>query len=122
MLFTYSLIKDDILHPSLSVEPIPPNTSYVLVCSHASRDMRCGYCGPIIADGINEHIKNHSLNKDYVVTKVSHVGGHKYAANVTFYPQGDWYGYICPGDIPKLMDYVDRGDVLEEKWRGNSNQ
>lgn len=92
-----------------------------MVCAHQNKDKRCGYCGPIIADKIEEIVKEKSeqLNYEYVVTRVSHIGGHKYAANVIFYPQGDWYGYIKPEDVSSLIDTVDKGEILSTKWRGS---
>lgn len=118
--FPFRFISDDVIHPSVEVETLPLDCTYVLVCSHASRDKRCGYCGPIIANEILNYIDSHvsELKHRYVVTRVSHVGGHKYAANVIVYPHGDWYGYICPEDVPLLVKCMDYGLVLKDKWRG----
>ncbi|KAF4696121.1 hypothetical protein FOZ60_002351 [Perkinsus olseni] len=43
----------------------------------------------------------------------SHVGGHKFAGNVIVYDMtvadtGDWYGYVTPGNVKRMLDHSAR--------------
>ncbi|GKB97151.1 altered inheritance of mitochondria protein 32-like protein [Tanacetum coccineum] len=75
--------------------------SHVFVCSHSSRDKRCGYCGPILIKKFKEEAELRGL-ENVSVTACSHVGGNKYAGNLIIYSvrdakvSGHWYGYVTP--------------------------
>ena len=47
-----------------------------MVCSHASRDARCGYCGPRVSTAIAQELKRRNSNSR--VYQCSHLAGHKY--------------------------------------------
>lgn len=101
----------------LNLEIVSPN--YIFVCSHKSRDARCGYCGPILADEFKAKLEERNLHHQWTVAKVSHVGGHVYAGNIIIYPDGVWYGYVKPGDIPSIIDdHLENGEILTDKLRG----
>lgn len=77
--------------------------SYVFVCSHGSRDRRCGVCGPPLISRFREEIDLHGLQGKVSVRPCSHIGGHKYAGNVIIFGSsinkevtGHWYGSLCP--------------------------
>lgn len=59
--------------------------SYVFVCSHGSRDRRCGVCGPALVSRFKEEIELHGLQNKVSVSPCSHIGGHKYAGNVIIF-------------------------------------
>jgi (2Fe-2S) ferredoxin len=47
------------------------------------------------------------------------VGGHKYAGNVLIYPRGDWYGYVSPVDVPRLIkQHLKLDKIVADLWRG----
>jgi (2Fe-2S) ferredoxin len=47
------------------------------------------------------------------------VGGHRFAGNVLIYPGGDWYGYVTPEDVPRIVDeHIIKGEILVDLWRG----
>jgi (2Fe-2S) ferredoxin len=47
------------------------------------------------------------------------VGGHEYAGNVLIYPGGNWYGYVTPADIPRIVDqHLVQGQIVWDLWRG----
>ncbi|CAL5186275.1 unnamed protein product [Lathyrus oleraceus] len=100
--------------------------SYIFVCAHGSRDVRCGVCGPVLIDKLNEEIQLRGLKDQISVMACSHVGGHKYAGNlITFSPgpdgkiMGHWYGYVTPNDVPALLDqHIAKGEVIQKLWRG----
>nr|AGV54460.1 sucrose cleavage like protein [Phaseolus vulgaris] len=62
--------------------------SHIFVCAHGSRDVRCGVCGPVLMDKLNEEIDVRGLKDQIAVVACSHVGGHKYAGNVIIFSPG----------------------------------
>uniref|UniRef100_A0A1D1YDD5 Altered inheritance of mitochondria protein 32 n=2 Tax=Anthurium amnicola TaxID=1678845 RepID=A0A1D1YDD5_9ARAE len=100
--------------------------SYVFVCSHGSRDKRCGVCGPPLIKRFKEEIQERSLQDHVTVSACSHIGGHKYAGNVIIFGPGadgvvtgHWYGYVSPDDVPVLLDqHIGKGEVVTHLWRG----
>lgn len=62
--------------------------SYVFVCSHGSRDKRCGVCGPVLIAKFKEQIDLRGLGDQVFVSPCSHIGGHKYAGNLIIYSPG----------------------------------
>ncbi len=102
-----------------------PGRGNIFVWAHTARDARCGYCGPVLAKKLHEEIQE---RKEMIsVYKCSHVGGHEFAGNVLVFVDreenkqpviGDWYGYVNPAAISKILDAVLSGQVLIELWRG----
>ena len=91
-----SELRDDL---GLMLENLVAQTEYeyiyplkykhtIFVCTHGAVDKRCGYCGPILFDVINDRLKQLKLADQVVVGQTSHVGGHSYAGNVIVYPSG----------------------------------
>ncbi|KAL9263627.1 Altered inheritance of mitochondria protein 32-like protein [Drosera capensis] len=99
---------------------------FVFVCAHASRDKRCGVCGPILIDKFNEEIQSAGLHNQVIVSACSHIGGHKYAGNVIIFATdsegkvvGDWYGYVTPDDVAELLAAsFERKEIVDRLWRG----
>lgn len=60
----------------------PLTGQHIFVCVHAARDVRCGYCGPILARLFEAEINRLGLNAVVHLHRTSHVGGHQYAGNV----------------------------------------
>ncbi|MED6218593.1 hypothetical protein PIB30_028028 [Stylosanthes scabra] len=100
--------------------------SYVFVCSHGSRDRRCGVCGPVLVSRFREEIEIHGLQGKVFVSPCSHIGGHKYAGNVILFRSsvcgevtGHWYGYVTPDDVPSLIQqHILKGEIIDSLWRG----
>ncbi|KAG8772145.1 hypothetical protein FRC15_002945 [Serendipita sp. 397] len=99
---------------------------WVMVCTHGSRDCRCGEHGTAVYGAFIKEISSRKLWHRFNVCEVSHVGGHAYAANVLVYPYGDWYGTMRPEDIPSFIDSIDGiegGESLSGPqsplWRGS---
>ena len=100
--------------------------SHVFVCAHASRDMRCGVCGPALIEKFKEEIDSRGLKDQVFVSGCSHVGGHKYAGNLIIFSAdaegkiaGHWYGYAKPDDVAAFLDqHIAKGEIIERLWRG----
>ncbi|KAF2220814.1 Sucrase/ferredoxin-like-domain-containing protein [Elsinoe ampelina] len=86
--------------PSLPapLSPRPCNhQALILLCSQATRDARCGQSAPLLRRELERHLRPLGLHRDMDDNRpggvgvyfISHVGGHKYAANVMVYRRGD---------------------------------
>lgn len=100
-------IKDaDLPHPaqssitSLKSHP-SPHAAVILLCSQRTRDARCGQSAPLLRREFERHLRPLGLYRDMDDQRpggvgiyfISHVGGHKYSANVIVYRRRDfdWY-------------------------------
>lgn len=100
--------------------------SYIFVCAHTRRDMRCGVCGPVLIDGFTKEITDRQIASNVFVKACSHIGGHKYAGNVVIYSRdasseiaGHWYGYVTPKDVLVLLDdHIGKSKIVDKLWRG----
>ncbi|KRH46402.1 hypothetical protein GLYMA_08G331100v4 [Glycine max] len=100
--------------------------SYVFVCSHGSRDRRCGVFGPILVSRFREEIELHGLQGKVLISSCSHIGGNKYAGNVIIFGSsinrevtGHLYGYVTPDDVPLLFhQHIIKGEIFDSLWRG----
>ncbi|KEH24783.1 sucrase/ferredoxin family protein [Medicago truncatula] len=84
--------------------------SYNFVCAHGSRDVRCGVCGPVLIDKLNEEIQLKGF-KDQM---------EKLWLNCSAYLIFNYmYGYVTPNDVPALLDqHIAKGEVIQKLWRG----
>ncbi|MCL7033382.1 hypothetical protein MKW94_014790 [Papaver nudicaule] len=115
------LVKD---HEWLPGTPEALSGTYVFVCSHGSRDRRCGVCGPALITRFKEEIDVRGV-QGVSVSACSHMGGHKYAGNMIIFSNNDgvvsgqWYGYVTPDDVPLLLEqHIGKGEIIDRLWRG----
>ncbi|KAE8153975.1 Sucrase/ferredoxin-like-domain-containing protein [Aspergillus avenaceus] len=90
----------------------------VLLCSHRRRDARCGITAPLIKKEIERHLRPLGLYRDagderpggVGIFFVSHVGGHKFAANVMVYRRKEeqmiWLARVKPEHCEGLVKYT----------------
>ncbi|PWN98947.1 hypothetical protein FA09DRAFT_317775 [Tilletiopsis washingtonensis] len=111
----------------------------IFVCAHGARDCRCGVAGAEVIESLigdivaqREQVRvEGGATKRVRVWAISHVGGHKWAANAIVQPHGDWYGNLRRFDSPLLLrsalapatsfhDVQDRRERLVHwsRWRG----
>lgn len=86
-----------------------------LVCVHARRDRCCGRFGAPLARALAAAYPDE-------VWESTHVGGHKFAANLVLLPHGLYYG---PTDLAVATDAIgayQRGEVLAHRYRGRAGQ
>jgi hypothetical protein len=50
--------------------------------------------------------------------QTSHVGGHRFAANLVCFPNGLFYGRLMADDAPKVLETHRRGELLVGRYRG----
>lgn len=119
----------------LSPRPDPPNVlrrplqhkAIILMCSHGTRDWRCGKSAPILKREFERHLRPLGLYRDsnddrpggVGVYFINHVGGHKYSANVMVYRrqgrdeilndeavQGIWLARVRPEDCENIVKFT----------------
>jgi len=91
-----------------------------LICAHKKRDKRCAVAGSILADEFAKVLKERNLSSEFLVAKVSHFGGHKFAGNVIAYPRGDWFGRVTACYVEGLVDlYFLQGRLIPKLYRGS---
>ncbi|EER25557.1 hypothetical protein CPC735_066570 [Coccidioides posadasii C735 delta SOWgp] len=102
----------------------------VLLCSHKSRDARCGISAPLIKRELERHLRPLGLHRDdsddrpggVSVYFVSHVGGHKFSANVLIYrkeaEQMIWLARVRPEHCEGIVKYtILKGKVVHPDFQ-----
>lgn len=90
-----------------------------LVCTHASRDVRCGEQGEQLFFALDEFLQAETRRDAVELWHSSHVGQHKFAGNMICYPRGDWYGRVGAADAADIIHAeLDTGKPLARLWRG----
>lgn len=120
--------------PAISMRSRPCELDYViLLCSHRRRDARCGITAPLIKRELERHLRPLGLDRDSDDSRtggagiffVSHVGGHKFSANVLIYRKKDqqmiWLARVNPEHCEGIVKYtVLQGKIVhpESQLRG----
>jgi hypothetical protein len=84
-----------------------------LVCTNGRRDPCCTKFGLPVYETMRTFAGDS-------VWQTSHVGGHRFAANVVTLPHGVFYGYLASGDVPALVAAQRAGAVYLPRFRGRS--
>jgi (2Fe-2S) ferredoxin len=105
--------------PGISMSARPCELDYViLLCSHRRRDARCGITAPLIKRELERHLRPLGLDRDSDDSRpggvgiffVSHVGGHKFSANVLIYRKKDqqmiWLARVKPEHCEGIVKYT----------------
>lgn len=74
-----------------------PHKAIILICSQATRDARCGQSAPLLRKELERHLRPLGLYRDLDDLRpggvgiyfISHVGGHKYSANMLIYRKAE---------------------------------
>ena len=104
-----------------------PHRAIILMCSQKTRDARCGQSAPLLRKELERHLRPLGLYRDphderpggVGIYYISHVGGHKYSANVMVYRregkewsgarlnpnavQGIWLARVRPEDCENIV-------------------
>jgi len=107
------LQSGDFKYHQIAPNILSNRTFWVLVCCHSKRDLRCGYCGPLIYEKFKEKLTAVNNGNNIVnLHCVSHLGGHEFATNVLIYKFnskegcfiGDLFSYVSLVDVDRLID------------------
>ncbi|KAK5073221.1 hypothetical protein LTS08_004305 [Lithohypha guttulata] len=118
--------------PSIRITPLH-HRAIILMCSHSTRDWRCGKSAPILKREFERHLRPLGLYREFDDERpggvgiyfINHVGGHKYSANVMIYRregrkrdgmdegevsgeavQGIWLARVRPEDCENIVRYT----------------
>ncbi|GMF06184.1 unnamed protein product [[Candida] boidinii] len=104
--------------------------AYVMLCSHKTRDKRCGITAPIMKKEFDLHLRELDLYRDISdnrpkgvnVIFINHVGGHKFSANVLINLRSGediWYAKCSPLNVKPIIDetILNHGKVFPEYVR-----
>lgn len=107
-----------------------PHDYVVLLCSHKRRDARCGISAPLIRKELERHLRPAGLYRDanderpggVGVYFVSHVGGHKFSANVLVYRRVEgqliWLARVRPEHCEGIVKYtILQGKVVHPEFQ-----
>ncbi|KAJ9482148.1 hypothetical protein VN97_g11290 [Penicillium thymicola] len=91
-----------------------PHAAVILLCSQRTRDARCGQSAPLLRREFERHLRPLGLYRDMDDQRpggvgiyfISHVGGHKYSANVIVYRRRDfdWYKRDASADAEERVE------------------
>ncbi len=91
----------------LSPEPL------YLVCTNGRRDPCCAANGPAVFRSLS---RIPGLN----VWQTSHVGGHRFAANLVYLPDGLFFGRLDPLSADGAVTGLQRGELDLDHFRGRA--
>lgn len=85
----------------------------ILVCSHGTHDKCCGTYGIPVYNQLRE-------NSDFEVWRTSHVGGHRFSANIVMLPEGIYYGRVNGTNLEDIIESHNRNEIYLDCYRGRS--
>lgn len=91
-----------------------PVVEAYFVCTHGMRDACCAELGRPVAAAFAEAAGAEP------VWEVSHLGGHRLAANVLLLPDGLHLGRVLPGEAADVVAEVRAGRIRTDRLRGRS--
>ena len=86
-----------------------------LVCTHGKRSACCARFGAPLAQAL-------AARHPGQVWETTHVGGHRFAANLVILPHGLYYGPVGLAAAAAAIDAYQRGTVAVERYRGRAGQ
>jgi hypothetical protein len=89
-----------------------------LVCTHGRRDRCCARDGSLVFEAMC--LKAARLGLAENVWQCSHVGGHRFAANVVCFPHSIFYGRVGLENIDELIGSYLEENYLPSKARGRT--
>ena len=80
-----------------------------VVCTHGKRDQCCAVAGMPVYHALGKEVGER-------VWQTSHIGGHRFAANVAVFPAGYCYGRLEEGHVEGLVEATAAGEVYELEY------
>jgi hypothetical protein len=94
-------------------EPQSPPERRYLVCTNGARDPCCAIRGPAVAQALERALPGH-------VYECSHLGGHRFAANVLVLPDGLCFGRLDARTSVALAAELEAGRLPLDHLRGRT--
>jgi hypothetical protein len=86
-----------------------------LVCAHAQRNACCARLGGPLGQALAARYPRQ-------VFQTTHVGGHRFAANLVILPHGLYYGPVGLAEATAAIGAYQRGAVTPGRYRGRAGQ
>jgi hypothetical protein len=86
-----------------------------LVCVHGRRNRCCAAFGGPLAKELASRYPGETW-------ETTHVGGHKFAANLVLLPHGLYYGPADPAAAAGAIEAYQRGEITAHRYRGRAGQ
>jgi hypothetical protein len=93
----------------------PASEPVFLVCGHGQRNACCARLGVPLA----RHLAARYPGQ---VFQTTHVGGHRFAANLVILPHGLYYGPVGLAEATAAISAYQRGTVTPARYRGRAGQ
>jgi hypothetical protein len=93
----------------------PVDEPVFLVCTHGRRSTCCARFGGPLAQAL-------ATRHPGQVWETTHVGGHRFAANLVILPHGLYYGPVGLDAATAAISAYQRGAVAPERYRGRAGQ
>ena len=94
---------------------VPTAEPLLLVCTHGRRDVCCARLGGPLARRL-------ARTWPAEVWETTHVGGHRYAANLVILPHGLYYGPVDTSAALAAISAYQRGEITARGYRGRAGQ
>lgn len=92
----------------------PSDELLYAVCTNGRRDICCSKYGVPVAEALAHEVGSS-------VWRMSHMGGHRFAATMLCLPHGIGYGYLDAEHAPQVIESYSNGRILLDHLRGRSN-
>ena len=93
----------------------PTGEPVFLVCTHGKRSACCAQFGAPLAQAL-------ATRHPGQVWESTHVGGHRFAANLVILPHGLYYGPVGVAAATAAISAYQRGAVAPDRYRGRAGQ
>src|SRR5208282_278800 len=93
----------------------PTGEPVFLVCTHGRRSTCCGRFGVPLAQAL-------AARHPGQIWETTHVGGHRFAANLVILPHGLYYGPVGLDAASAAIAAYQRGAVVPGRYRGRAGQ
>lgn len=101
-----------------AIQAVSRHDPLLLVCTHGRRDACCALHGLPVYSALRDAVTD---TPDQIVWQVSHVGGHRFAANLVCLPHGLLYGRVNPEIGVSILESYKRGHVHLSNLRGRTS-
>jgi len=95
------------------IEKFSCEEKLVLVCTHGARDNCCAAAGSMVYKEL--------IQKEGIYPwRTTHVGAHRFAANLVMLPEGIYYGRVTTENFNDIVSSHLRGEIFLDCYRGRS--
>jgi (2Fe-2S) ferredoxin len=83
------------------------------VCTHGKRDTCCAVNGRPVHRALSRLAPGRAW-------EATHLGGHRFAANMLVLPEGLLYGRVDTDNVGDIVERHARGEIVLDRWRGRT--